>query len=74
MRVLFRPSLYFVSDNRMYQAVKLLYCFGIFITFALQFYVPAEIIIPSVVARLSGRWETAVSLALRILLVIFTCE
>uniref|UniRef100_A0A8C7YHM3 Solute carrier family 36 member 1 n=1 Tax=Oryzias sinensis TaxID=183150 RepID=A0A8C7YHM3_9TELE len=58
----------------MYQAVKLLYCFGIFITFALQFYVPAEIIIPSVVARLSGRWETAVSLALRILLVIFTCE
>ncbi|XP_024116177.1 proton-coupled amino acid transporter 1 [Oryzias melastigma] len=57
----------------MYQIVKLLYCFGIFITFALQFYVPAEILIPPVVARLSGRWETAASLALKIVLVIFTC-
>ncbi|KAM6924207.1 neutral amino acid uniporter 4 [Xenentodon cancila] len=56
-----------------YQAVKLLYCFGIFITFALQFYVPAEILIPPVVARLSERWETAVDLLLRTVLVIFTC-
>nr|XP_020449715.1 proton-coupled amino acid transporter 1-like isoform X2 [Monopterus albus] len=56
-----------------YQAVKLLYCFGIFITFALQFYVPAEIIIPPVVARVSARWETAVDLLLRTVLVIFTC-
>lgn len=56
-----------------YQAVKLLYCFGIFITFALQFYVPAEILIPPVVARVSERWETAVDLLLRSVLVIFTC-
>ncbi|KAG7234866.1 hypothetical protein INR49_003676, partial [Caranx melampygus] len=56
-----------------YQAVKLLYCFGIFITFALQFYVPAEILIPPVVARVSQRWETAVDLLLRTALVIFTC-
>uniref|UniRef100_A0A673AU55 Solute carrier family 36 member 1 n=1 Tax=Sphaeramia orbicularis TaxID=375764 RepID=A0A673AU55_9TELE len=56
-----------------YQAVKLLYCFGIFITFALQFYVPAEILIPPVVARVSERWETAVDLLLRTVLVIFTC-
>ncbi|KAM8848173.1 proton-coupled amino acid transporter 1 [Synchiropus picturatus] len=56
-----------------YQAVMLLYCFGIFITFALQFYVPAEILIPPVVARVSGRWQTAVDLSLRTLLVIFTC-
>lgn len=56
-----------------YQAVKLLYCFGIFITFALQFYVPAEILIPPVVARVSERWETAVDLLLRTILVIFTC-
>uniref|UniRef100_A0A671UN89 Solute carrier family 36 member 1 n=1 Tax=Sparus aurata TaxID=8175 RepID=A0A671UN89_SPAAU len=57
----------------MYQAVKLLYCFGIFITFALQFYVPAEILIPPVVARVSPRWERAVDLLLRTILVIFTC-
>ncbi|XP_047441194.1 proton-coupled amino acid transporter 1 [Mugil cephalus] len=56
-----------------YQAVKLLYCFGIFITFALQFYVPAEILIPSVVARVPERWETPVDLLLRTVLVIFTC-
>uniref|UniRef100_A0A8D3CTP7 Solute carrier family 36 member 1 n=1 Tax=Scophthalmus maximus TaxID=52904 RepID=A0A8D3CTP7_SCOMX len=56
-----------------YQAVKLLYCFGIFITFALQFYVPAEILIPSVLARVPERWETAVDLLLRTVLVIFTC-
>ncbi|KAM7389346.1 hypothetical protein PAMP_023330 [Pampus punctatissimus] len=56
-----------------YQAVKLLYCFGIFITFALQFYVPAEILIPPVLARVSERWERAVDLLLRTALVIFTC-
>ncbi|XP_061541678.1 proton-coupled amino acid transporter 1 isoform X2 [Phycodurus eques] len=56
-----------------YQAVKLLYCFGIFITFALQFYVPAEILIPSAVARVSERWEMAVDLLLRAVLVVFTC-
>uniref|UniRef100_A0A7N5ZXW0 Amino acid transporter transmembrane domain-containing protein n=1 Tax=Anabas testudineus TaxID=64144 RepID=A0A7N5ZXW0_ANATE len=57
----------------MYQSVKLLYSFGIFITFALQFYVPAEILIPPAVARVSERWETAVDLLLRTILVIFTC-
>ncbi|KAM9741529.1 proton-coupled amino acid transporter 1 isoform 1-T2 [Menidia menidia] len=56
-----------------YQAVKLLYCFGIFITFALQFYVPAEILIPPMVARVPERWETPVDLLLRTVLVIFTC-
>ncbi|XP_041845894.1 proton-coupled amino acid transporter 1 [Melanotaenia boesemani] len=56
-----------------YQAVKLLYSFGIFITFALQFYVPAEILIPSVVARVSERWEKTVDLLFRTILVIFTC-
>lgn len=59
---------------RTYQIVKLLYCFGIFITFALQFYVPAEILIPPAVARVPPRWETAVNLLLRTVLVIFTCE
>lgn len=56
-----------------YQMVKLLYCFGIFITFALQFYVPAEILIPPVVARVAERWERAVDLLMRTGLVILTC-
>lgn len=60
--------------SRMYQTVKLLYCFGIFITFALQFYVPAEIFIPPVMARVPDSWKKPVDLLLRTLLVIFTCE
>ncbi|XP_043982126.1 proton-coupled amino acid transporter 1 isoform X2 [Gambusia affinis] len=56
-----------------YQAVKLLYCFGIFITFALQFYVPAEILIPQVLAHVSERWVKPVDLLLRTFLVIITC-
>uniref|UniRef100_G3PXA8 Solute carrier family 36 member 1 n=1 Tax=Gasterosteus aculeatus TaxID=69293 RepID=G3PXA8_GASAC len=56
-----------------YQVVKLLYCFGIFITFALQFYVPAEILIPPVMERVSQRWKTPVNLLLRSVMVVFTC-
>lgn len=56
-----------------YQAVKLLYCFGIFVTFALQFYVPAEILIPPVLVRVPERLERAVDLLLRTGLVILTC-
>lgn len=56
-----------------YQLVKLLYCFGIFITFALQFYVPAEILIPPVVARVSERWERTADLLMRTALVVVTC-
>lgn len=56
-----------------YQLVKLLYCFGIFITFALQFYVPAEILIPPVVSRVAERWERPVDLLMRTGLVIVTC-
>ncbi|XP_068596145.1 proton-coupled amino acid transporter 1 [Brachionichthys hirsutus] len=56
-----------------YQAVKLLYSLGIFITFALQFFVPAEILVPPVVARVTERWKKAVDLLLRTSLVIFTC-
>ena len=59
---------------RMYQIVKLLYCFGILITYALQFYVPAEILIPQVVRRVSGRLELVVDLSIRVALVTFTCK
>lgn len=57
----------------LYQSVKLLYCFGIFITFALQFYVAAEIIVPSVTFRVSDRWTLVVDLAVRAALVCITC-
>uniref|UniRef100_A0AAV2MLR2 Amino acid transporter transmembrane domain-containing protein n=1 Tax=Knipowitschia caucasica TaxID=637954 RepID=A0AAV2MLR2_KNICA len=59
--------------KRTYQAVKLLYCFGIFITFALQFYVPAEILIPPLTARVPERWERPVDLLMRTALVFVTC-
>lgn len=59
---------------RLYQAVKLLFSFGIFFTYAVQFYVPAEIVIPSLVARVSERWGWLVNLLLRVALVSVTCE
>ncbi|KAM6379758.1 proton-coupled amino acid transporter 1-like isoform 1-T1 [Pluvialis apricaria] len=57
----------------LYQAVKLLFSIGIFFTYAVQFYVPAEIIIPSLVARVSERWGWVVNLLLRVALVSVTC-
>ncbi|XP_072519947.1 proton-coupled amino acid transporter 1 [Salminus brasiliensis] len=62
-----------LPDCWLYQAVKLLYSFGIYITYALQFYVPAEILIPQAVARVDPRWELLVDLSIRVGLVIFTC-
>lgn len=57
----------------LYQAVKLLYCLGIFFTFALQFYVPAQIIIPFFVARVPEGCELIVDLLVRSALVCLTC-
>ncbi|XP_063784400.1 proton-coupled amino acid transporter 1-like isoform X2 [Pseudophryne corroboree] len=57
----------------LYQAVKLMYSFGIFITFALQFYVAAEIIVPSATSRVSDRWVLWVDLSVRTGLVCITC-
>ncbi|XP_044310224.1 proton-coupled amino acid transporter 1-like [Varanus komodoensis] len=57
----------------LYQSVKLLYSIGIFFTYALQFYVPAEIIIPMATSRVSERWAFWVNLLLRVLLVGLTC-
>ncbi|KAG8438888.1 hypothetical protein GDO86_005178 [Hymenochirus boettgeri] len=57
----------------LYQSVKLLYSFGIFITFALQFYVAAEIIVPSATSRVRERWVLCVDLTVRSGLVCITC-
>ncbi len=59
---------------RLYQAVKLLYSFGIYITYALQFYVSAEILIPPAVARCGPRWALMVDLSIRVALVGLTCK
>lgn len=59
---------------RLYQTVKLLYSFGIYITYALQFYVSAEILIPPAVARCGPRWALMVDLGIRVALVCLTCK
>uniref|UniRef100_A0A8C9TZJ4 Solute carrier family 36 member 1 n=1 Tax=Scleropages formosus TaxID=113540 RepID=A0A8C9TZJ4_SCLFO len=56
-----------------YQIVKLLYSFGIFISYALQFYVAAEIIVPWVMSRAPSWCGLPLDLVIRTVLVIFTC-
>ncbi|XP_061104981.1 proton-coupled amino acid transporter 1-like isoform X2 [Conger conger] len=57
----------------LYHIVKLLYCFGIYITYALQFYVSAEILIPLAMAHIPQRWQFPADLAIRASLVTLTC-
>ncbi|EHH54680.1 hypothetical protein EGM_15568 [Macaca fascicularis] len=57
----------------LYQSVKLLYVAGILCTYALQFYVPAEIIIPFAISRVSTRWALPLDLSIRLAMVCLTC-
>ncbi|XP_076398490.1 proton-coupled amino acid transporter 1 isoform X2 [Peromyscus maniculatus bairdii] len=57
----------------LYQSVKLLYSIGIFFTYALQFYVAAEIIIPVVTSRVPEHYQTMVDFSVRTALVCITC-
>lgn len=44
------------SVRRLYQSVKLIYSIGIFFTYALQFHIPAAIIIRCVIPQVSESW------------------
>ncbi|KAB0386976.1 hypothetical protein FD755_001932, partial [Muntiacus reevesi] len=57
----------------LYQLVKLMYSIGIFFTYALQFHVPAEIIIPFVISQVSESWALFADLSVRTALVCLTC-
>nr|KAF6448828.1 solute carrier family 36 member 3 [Rousettus aegyptiacus] len=57
----------------LYQSVKLMYSIGIFFTYALQFHVPAEIIIPIVISQVSESWALFADLTVRTALVCLTC-
>ncbi|KAI1893985.1 hypothetical protein AGOR_G00129310 [Albula goreensis] len=56
------------------QMVKILYSFGVFVSFAIQFFVPAEILLPPFRPYLRETWRGPCEIALRALLVCLTCE
>lgn len=53
--------------------VKVLYSFGVFVTFAVQFFVAAEIVVPAVCERVSERWRRHTDICTRALLTCITC-
>uniref|UniRef100_A0A673XDS8 Solute carrier family 36 member 4 n=1 Tax=Salmo trutta TaxID=8032 RepID=A0A673XDS8_SALTR len=61
-----------ITLNLPHNMVKILYSFGVFVSFAIQFFVPAEIMIPPVQARLRESWRAPCEMILRGLLVCLT--
>ncbi|XP_031429949.1 proton-coupled amino acid transporter 4, partial [Clupea harengus] len=60
-------------DSWTNQLVKVLYSLGVCVSFVVQFFVPADILIPPLLAHVTDSWKRPIELLLRALLVCLTC-